>query len=557
MDQLRTTLDEVDDEERRLLHRRTMAAAAEDSRTRWKLGLGSGSLVLLLVLAGGALERRIYERKLAEIVLARQARLIDLSHDAVITADSNRVITGWNNGAREMYGWTEKEAVGRVIHELLHTSSPVSIQEVDRILLRDGRWDGELRHTRSDGQSIVVESRQVLQHDAAGRPVGYLEINRDITERQGTEEALRRSEERFRALVTATSDVVYRMSPDWREMLHLRGREFIADTDSPTGAWLQKYIHPDDQPHLMAVIGDAIRTRSTFELEHRVLRVDGTLGWIFSLAVPLSNARGEIVEWFGAASDITRRKFAAEEIRQLNADLERRVLDRTAQLEASNKELEAFAYSVSHDLRAPLRGIDGWSLALKEDYANHLDGRAMEYLDRVRFETQRMGRLIDDLLQLSRITRAEMQRDPVDLSQIAESIAARLRESHPERRLEFVIEPGLTASGDARLLEVALTNLLHNAVKFTAPRTEARIEFRRAGGDGNPLFVIRDNGVGFDMAYAGALFGAFQRLHSESEFPGTGIGLATVQRVIHRHGGRIWAEAEPDRGAAFYFAIGT
>jgi light-regulated signal transduction histidine kinase (bacteriophytochrome) len=255
--------------------------------------------------------------------------------------------------------------------------------------------------------------------------------------------------------------------------------------------------------------------------------------------------------------DVSDRQRAEEEIRRLNTGLEIRVRERTSQLEAANKELEAFAYSVSHDLRAPLRGIDGWSLALVEDYAGRLDERAHQYLGRVRSETQRMGNLIDDLLQLSRITRAEMFRSEVDLSGTAGAIAARLLETHPQRRLEFRIQPGLTATGDARLLEVALTNLLENAVKFTGPRTPACIEFAATECRGRRSFVVRDNGVGFDMAYAGTLFGAFQRLHSEAEFPGTGIGLATVQRVIHRHGGRIWAEAAPDRGASFYFTIGS
>jgi len=282
--------------------------------------------------------------------------------------------------------------------------------------------------------------------------------------------------------------------------------------------------------------------------------------WVGSYSfAPIRDAHGAIAGSVVVARDITGRKRAEEEIRRLNTDLEQRVLDRTAQLAASNKELEAFAYSVSHDLRAPLRGIDGWTLALLEDYCGaceKLEGKGRKYLDRVRSETQRMGHLIDDLLQLSRITRAEMHRGAVNLSATAESIAARLRESHPQRRLEFAIRPGLTAFGDARLLEVALTNLLQNAVKFTGPREQARIEFEAAECDGQPAFAIRDNGVGFDMAYAGTLFGAFQRLHNESEFPGTGIGLATVQRVIHRHGGRVWAQAEPDRGANFYFTVG-
>ena len=255
--------------------------------------------------------------------------------------------------------------------------------------------------------------------------------------------------------------------------------------------------------------------------------------------------------------DITEEKRAQEEIRRLNQDLEERVRDRTAQLEASNKELETFAYSVSHDLRAPLRGIDGWSLALLEDYGPQLDPNARQYLERVREETQRMGRLIDDLLKLSRLTRVELQRQSVDLTSLARAIACRLREADTRRGMDFIIQDGLAAGGDTRLLEIVLSNLLGNAVKFTGPRAQARIEFGQGRHRDQLAFYVRDNGVGFDMAYAGTLFGAFQRLHKYSEFPGTGIGLATAQRVLQRHGGRIWAEARPDEGATFYFTIGT
>jgi signal transduction histidine kinase len=235
------------------------------------------------------------------------------------------------------------------------------------------------------------------------------------------------------------------------------------------------------------------------------------------------------------------------------------VRERTCQLEATNKELEAFAYSVSHDLRAPLRGIDGWTLALIEDYCHECrraDHRGREYLDRVRSEAQRMGSLIDALLELSRITRAEIQRDNVDLTSIAHKVAARLREVNAQRQIEFDIEPGLTTFGDARLLEIALTNLLGNAVKFTGTRALARVEVGQAGQNGGSAFYVRDNGVGFDMAYLPKLFGAFQRFHKTSEFPGTGIGLATVQRIVRRHGGQVWAEAQPDHGATFYFVLG-
>ena len=234
---------------------------------------------------------------------------------------------------------------------------------------------------------------------------------------------------------------------------------------------------------------------------------------------------------------------------------------KTALLQETNQELESFSYSVSHDLRSPLRGIDGWSLALVEDYGDRLDATAHDYVGQIRHETQRMGHLIDALLQLARVTRTEIRREAVDLSVLAEGISTRLRQAHGTRAIEFVIEPGVTVDGDVHLLEIALTNLLDNACKFTSPRPVARIEFGSAMaidpdcGVRRQACFVRDNGVGFDMAHAQRLFGAFQRMHGAKQFPGTGIGLATVQRIVHRHGGKVWAEATPDQGATFHFTL--
>ena len=244
-----------------------------------------------------------------------------------------------------------------------------------------------------------------------------------------------------------------------------------------------------------------------------------------------------------------------EEIRRYAAELEQRVAERTAELAAVNKELEAFAYSVSHDLRAPLRSMDGFSQALLEDYGDVLDETGRDYLRRVRNASQRMGQLIDDLLTLSRVTRREMHFTRVDLTALARSVARELREMEPERKVEVVIQDGLLARGDPRLMTIVLENLLNNAWKFTGKREEARIEFGSTLVDGGEAYYVRDNGAGFDMAYADKLFGAFQRLHRATEFPGTGVGLATVQRIIHRHGGRVWAEGAVGQGATFYFTL--
>lgn len=250
-----------------------------------------------------------------------------------------------------------------------------------------------------------------------------------------------------------------------------------------------------------------------------------------------------------------RLKQEAAERRRLNEELEQRVRARTVQLEVANKELESFAYSVSHDLRAPLRAIDGFSQALLEDCADQIDEQGQMYLGRVRANTQRMGELIDALLLLSRLSRAEMVMEAVDLSALAKSVVAELRQEDEARQIQMSIEAGLVVEGDARLLRVVLENLLGNAWKFTSKRSEACIEFGAVDGEEHDVYYVRDNGVGFDMAYADKLFGAFQRLHPMNEFSGTGIGLATVQRVIHRHHGRVWAEAAPDEGATFFFTV--
>lgn len=284
-------------------------------------------------------------------------------------------------------------------------------------------------------------------------------------------------------------------------------------------------------------------TQIAFQLRNENLRrLLIRYGFIFLLSCVLA---------YAILCTFAKLKQAERKIQTLNDDLQHRALE----LEAANKELEAFSYSVSHDLRAPLRGIDGFSQALLEDYSEKLDTQGKDYLQRVRAATQHMAQLIDDMLNLSRVTRSEMRRETVDLSAIARTIAMELQKTEPQRQVEFVVAEGLTASGDARLLRVVLENLLRNAWKFTGKRPRAKIEFGVIQNNGSSGYFVRDDGAGFDMTYANKLFGAFQRLHAVTDFKGTGIGLATVQRIIHRHGGRVWAEAKVEQGATFHFTL--
>jgi PAS domain S-box-containing protein len=294
------------------------------------------------------------------------------------------------------------------------------------------------------------------------------------------------------------------------------------------------FVHPDDREATVAEFETILAGGTALNFENRYRTKDGSFRWLLWSATPYFPDR--VV--YAAARDVTERRRAEEEIRALN------------------QELEAFSYSVSHDLRAPLRAIDGFSQALLEDCGDRLDEQGRDHLRRVRAATQRMAQLIDDMLTLSRVTRAELRREIVDLSKLAEEIAAELRRADPDRTAEVEIEPGLVAAGDPRLLRVLVVNLLSNAWKFTAGSEPARIELGRCptSADGRGFFV-RDNGAGFDMTYANKLFAPFQRLHRQSEFPGTGVGLAIVQRIVHRHGGRVWAEGAVGRGATFYFTL--
>jgi PAS domain S-box-containing protein len=287
-----------------------------------------------------------------------------------------------------------------------------------------------------------------------------------------------------------------------------------------------------------------------------ILKTDETVRTVLWNTATIYGQDGKtLIATIAQGQDVTDRKQAEEEVCKLNVELEQRVIERTTLLEASNKELEAFSYSVSHDLRAPLRGIDGFSLALLEECGNKLNDAEKAYLARIRKATQKMGFLIDDMLKLSQVTRSEFHQEPVNLSRMVQEIAEKSREHNADRTVDVSVQEEIVVQGDFYLMQIAMGNLMENAWKFTAKVDVPRIEFGATKQAGETIYFVRDNGIGFDMTYVNKLFGAFQRLHTFHEYPGTGIGLATVKRIINRHGGRVWAEGEVGKGATFYFTL--
>jgi PAS domain S-box-containing protein len=367
------------------------------------------------------LEKEVAER-------TQQASLLNLTHDTIFVRDMSDVITYWNRGAQELYGWTADQAIGRRADELLRTVFPAPVEEIRANLLASARWDGEIEKIRADGTQVVVASRWSLQRDDDGQPAAILETNNDIT-------------------------------------------------------------------------------------EHK------------------------------------RREL---QISALNEELGRR----TTELEATNKELEAFAYSISHDLRAPLRHMAGFTELLQKSAVSTLNEKSQRYVTMILESAKRMGNLIDDLLAFSRISRTEAHKALVSLEQLVREALSEVRQDTDGRSVVWTVGALPAWYCDRSMLRLALVNLIANAVKFTRNRSQAEIEIGcKDQREDQVVIFVRDNGVGFDMKYVNKLFGVFQRLHSSEAFEGTGIGLATVQRIVHRHGGKVWAEGRLDQGATFYFSL--
>jgi PAS domain S-box-containing protein len=431
--------------------------------------------------------------------------------------------------------------------------------------MANGNLDQEIetrgaRELRILGKSFI-RMRDAIQEKIADLAAKNVQLQEEVQERIHAQQALKQSEEKYRSFFEQS------VSP----MLLAKGVQFIDGNKAALkllgldslDELLQLTvldISPERQPdgelsyeQAEKIVADTVEQGSAyFEWSHK--RKNGE---IFPVAISLTVIGFEEdqpvmhVIW----QDISDRKLAEEELIKYHQQLEELVEERTNELTAVNKELEAFSFSVSHDLRAPLRSIDGFSQALLEDYANTLDDAGHDYLQRIRTAAQRMGQLIDALLDLSRVTRRELQKETVDLSAIAQDTLKDLQHNDAERQVDCIIQPDVRAKGDKSLLRIVLANMLGNAWKYTSKNPQAQIEFGCKSENGETIYFIRDNGAGFDMDFADKLFGAFQRMHRDEEFPGTGVGLATVSRIINKHGGRIWAESAPGKGATFYFTL--
>lgn len=527
----------------------------------------------------------------AEARIRELAAVVNSAQDAIISTDMQGAVKSWNGGAERLFGFTAEEMRGQSLTRIVPDHRREELSKLSAALAAGTRVEAfETVRLRKDGRELPVSVSLSPVHDNSGEVVGASSITRDISEMKranAAEEALVKKFEELRAAQEALQAQTRELAASRQALEAERSRYRELFDSAPVG-----YVITNP-----AGVIQQVNTQAAVMLKHTaaVLHGRSLAEWLPVEARPEFAARMErllshdsravenwetTIEPAGAPAfecsmlanrledselglaglrwilrDITERKLVEQKILRMNSELEQRVRERTAALEAANREMEAFSYSVSHDLRAPLRSVVGFSKALMQDYADKLDEEGRMYLQCSQEAGLRMNRLIEDLLSLSRAARAELNQTDVDLSALANSIVAEFRERDPGREVELNIAPGLVACGDAGLLRIALENLLGNAWKFTSRKPQARIEVGSCVRDGESIFFVRDNGAGFNMARATRLFGVFQRLHLQDEFPGTGIGLATVRRILNRHGGEVWAESAVGEGATFYFKL--
>jgi PAS domain S-box-containing protein len=618
MDAVRATSQDMRAEEMRLLRRRTQETGTRRRVMNFIILAGTFIGAGLLALSGFAVNREIdisarararidalnaeSEDRLKQWTTALQLEIaisqaahhelddqkfaLD-QHAIVAVTDVQGTITYVNDKFCAISQYSKDDLIGqnhRILNSGHHTRE--FFQQMYHAIANGQVWQGEIKNRAKDGSSYWVDTTIVPFIGEQGKPRQYVAIRTDITERKLTEEALAASRQALetqslmlQSVLDSIADGLVAADEQGRLTLWNPAAARIIGLGAAEGSsqeWAEHYglylndtvtpFPPEQLPLVLAIQGET----STAEMFVRNPALEQGV-WIEASASPLKNKEGALRGGVVAFRDVTQRKVDEREIRKLNDELEVRVAERTALLEIANKELEAFSYSVSHDLRAPLRHISGFTKLLKEKLGSSLDASAQDFLGRIQAGTQEMGVLVDELLKLARVGRHVLKRRSTNLNSIVEEVIAILQPDSDGREVEWVIAELPDVECDAILIKQVFQNLMANALKFTRPRVGAArseaaarapdahtvIEIGYQEEDGQPIFMVRDNGVGFSMKYVDKLFGVFQRLHTSEEFEGTGIGLVTVKRIVHRHGGRVWAEGVPDKGAAFYFTMGA
>lgn len=482
--------------------------------------------------------------------------------DGVIATDSAGRVEMMNPVAEELTGWKQEEAQGNSLEKIFQIINEETRQIVEnpvRRVMREGIVVGLANHSMliaKNGTEYPIADSGAPIRNEEGDITGMVLVFRDQTQERTSQKALQESERKFRETVTHLDEGYYSVTFEGLLLDHNQAFNRILGYDIAKdlkGIKLPDFWQNSDERKVYlhelmtrGFIRNYLINAKTIGGEKVVVMANSHL---------IKDEKGGLIRIEGTYNDFTDRKRAEEEIRKLNAELEGRVVMRTAQLEASNKELEAFSYSVSHDLRAPLRHVSGYVELLNKRFQSELPEKGQHYLNSIGDSVRIMGMLIDDLLQFSRTGRMEMHQSDLDMNEIVKEVKESLCKDNPDRKIEWVLGKLPSVNGDEAMLRLVWMNLLSNAVKFTRTRKKARIEIGVSKENKELVLFVRDNGVGFDMQYAQKLFGVFQRLHPTEEFEGTGIGLANVHRIVLRHGGRTWAEAEPDKGAVFYFSI--
>lgn len=550
------------------------------SLVRWLAGavLGVVGLLALVLLWNLQMRRSVRERTRqlqAEVLRRTEAQQqLKVSQDMVqlmfgtaatgivMNTPDGRFLMA-NPAYYAIVGYTEADLQAMDTRELTHPDDRARYTaQRDRMLSGElESFSDEKRYVKKDGSAVWVHSTVSMVRSVSGEATHIISVTEDIMRRRAIQDKLHQNEALLR-IAGRTARI-----GGW--MLELPSNHVvwsdevckIHDVLPGTSPSLQESLAvypPPQRAKIEAAVKACIDSQTPFDEELEMVVASGRHLWVRVIGEAVRDEGGRVVRLHGSAQDITERKQAQESILRLNAELEERVRQRTSQLEAVNRELEAFSYSVSHDLRSPLNTIDGFSQLMERMASDKVGEKGKHYLSRIRAGTRQMGELIEGLLSLAKLSRDPLRAGTVDLARIATQVVQACREREPERAVEIHIQENLLALGDPLLLSVVIQNLLGNAWKFTSLQPSARIDVGcKTGEDGEAVYFVRDNGAGFDMAYADKLFGTFQRLHSFTDYAGTGIGLATVKRVIDRHGGRVWAEAAEGQGATFYFTLGA